>query len=752
VASWVAFSGPAWARGDDRSGQEIYRRLCVSCHGPRGEGTKEHPEPLVGDRPLEKLAAYIDKKMPEDAPGKCTGEDAKKVAEFIFNAFYSRAAQARNHPPRIELSRLTVRQFQGTVGDLVSSFAEPVRLDERRGLRGEYFNAARRARDDKRVLDRIDPTLDFEPERPLSSEKLTAEDWSVRWTGSLLPPESGDFEIILQSQNGIRFWLNDLTQPLVDAGVRSGNEKVLSHRGMVKLVGGRGYPLRLELQKAKNEKSVSLVLKWKRPRHVEELIPASGLSPVIFPESVVIQTPFPPDDRSMGFERGTSISRAWDESVTYAALEVAAYLGSRMEKLAGGKPEGAEGRNRIREKARLFAERAFRRPLSPEELAFYVDRPLGSTPDLELGLKKVVLVVLKSPRFLYLDLGPSEAPAYAVAARLSFGLWDSLPDRELLEAARSGALGSPEGVSRQIERMMPDPRTQAKMREFYYQWLQLDRLHEVSKDAKHVAEFTDEVASDLRTSLELFLDEVTWSEESDFRKLLLADGVPLNGRLARVYGADLPSEAPFQSVSLGPEKQSGILTHPLLMAGFAYDSTSSPIHRGLFVARSLLGKRLRPPPEAVTPLSPDLHPDLTTRERIALQTRAQACQSCHEMINPLGFALEHYDAVGRFRETEKSRPIDASGSYRTATGEVLQFNGARELGAFLAGSEETQAAFVEHLFQHFIKQAVRAYGADRPEILRQNFVKNGYSIRKLLADIILSTAFPAGPLSKEKHP
>jgi hypothetical protein len=288
--------------------------------------------------------------------------------------------------------------------------------------------------------------------------------------------------------------------------------------------------------------------------------------------------------------------------------------------------------------------------------------------------------------------------------------------------------------------MIPDLRTEAKVRDFYRQWLQLDRLHELSKDRRRFPEFDDAVVSDLRTSLDLFLEDVTWSEASDFRQLLLAESVYLNGRLARLYGADLPADAPFQKSPVGPPKPAGILTHPLLLAGLAYDAASSPIHRGVFVARSLLGKRLRTPPEAVTPLPAELHPELTTRERVALQTRPQSCQTCHATVNPLGFALEHYDAVGRFRETENGRPIDASGSYGALGGEAVQFKGARELAEFLAKNEETHAAFVQHLFHYVVKQPVRAYGVDRPEILRNDFARGGYNIRRLLAQVVATSA------------
>ncbi|HEY8505714.1 MAG TPA: DUF1588 domain-containing protein, partial [Gemmataceae bacterium] len=227
---------------------------------------------------------------------------------------------------------------------------------------------------------------------------------------------------------------------------------------------------------------------------------------------------------------------------------------------------------------------------------------------------------------------------------------------------------------------------------------------------------------------------------SDFRQLFLADTLYLNGRLARLYGADLPPDAPFTKVPLGPGERAGVLSHPYLLAAFAYTETSSPIHRGVFLARSVLGRPLRPPPEAFSPLAPDLHPDLTTRERVALQTRPQACMSCHGMINPLGFTLERFDAIGRYREEENGKPIDASGTYQTLAGETVKFGGARDLAAFLADSPEVHEAFTAQLFHYLVKQPVHAYGPDTLAKLRESFARNGFSVRKLMVEIMAETA------------
>jgi hypothetical protein len=215
----------------------------------------------------------------------------------------------------------------------------------------------------------------------------------------------------------------------------------------------------------------------------------------------------------------------------------------------------------------------------------------------------------------------------------------------------------------------------------------------------------------------------------------------LNERLAKFYSSDSPTDRMFQKVAFEPDVRSGILSHPFLMSGFAYHNLSSPIHRGVFISRSILGRSLKPPAEAITPVPPDLHPALTTRERVALQTNPVACRSCHEMINPLGFALENFDAAGRFRKKEHNKDIDPAGSYLQQTGELAKFSGAKELGEFLANSDEVHLAFVEQLFQHVVKQPIQAYGPGQKEKLRDLFARSDFNINALLAEIATVSAF-----------
>jgi cytochrome c553 len=739
----------------DRNGEQVYRQMCASCHGPNGEGTvEEYPRALTGDRSVAQLSKLIAKTMPADEPGTCTGPDAEKVAAYIHEAFYSRTAQERNKPARIELSRLTVRQYRNAVADLIGSFRKPAPpWGERHGLQAEYYRGRQFRGGDPDIV-RVDPTVqfDFGVDTPDPAKLKDHSQFSIRWEGSVLAPESGEYEFIVKTEHAMRLWVNDLRKPLVDGTVQSGKDT--EYHVTIPLLGGRAYPIKLEFSKGTGETDeqkkkknkpkpfvhASVSLEWKPPQRAAEIIPERNLSPETFPETYVATAAFPPDDRSTGFERGTSVSKAWDQATTEAAIETVDYVSARLAKLSGIDDGDGDRAAKLREFCRTFAERAFRRPLTDEQKRLVVDRQFEEARDPVTAVKRSLLLTLKSPYFLYREITPGAPDSYDVASRLSFGLWDSIPDQALLDAAAAGKLGTRDEVAKQAERMLADLRIRSKLRDFFFQWLKVEQPPDVSKDPEKYPGFDAAVLSDLRTSLELSVEDAVWGESSDFRQLLLADYLYLNGRLAKYYGAILPADVAFKKVYLEPRERAGVLSHPYLMATFAYTSASSPIHRGVFVARSVLGRALKPPPEAAAPLAPDLHPSLTTRERVALQTNPVACQTCHNMINPLGYPLERFDAVGRFRDEEKARPIDATGTYQTVTGGTASFNGARDFAAFLAGSPETHAAIVEQVFHHLVKQPIRAYGPKTADDLRAFFAGHGHSIRKLAVEIMAATA------------
>ncbi len=732
---WVSQTPGAERR---EPGRDIYRQHCARCHGKGGEGVKgKYDDALHGDWSVEKLTRYIARNMPEDKPGTCTGADAEAVARFINDAFYSREARARNQPPRVELVRLTNRQYVTTVADLLKSLTgADAAPGSERGLRGSYPG---RGRGDRKGLERVDREVDFdflaegaEPQAGLTNG------FSAHWRGSMIAEEPGEYEFVLKTPNGARLWVNDEQEPLIDAGVSSG--KVGEHKATLRLLGGRTYPVRLEWFKAPKDKAASVSLQWKPPHGAQEPIPARCLTPARSTATFVLTTPFPPDDSSVGYERGVSVSKAWDEAATQAAIEVANFVVKHLDRFAGTKPASTNRLAKAQAFCDEFVAAAWRRPITPEQKRVYVAAQFKGAKQPEDAVKRVVLLALKSPRFLYLGLDGGAPDDFDVAARLSFGLWDSAPDRELMKAAGQGALRTREQVSAEARRLLGDARARGKMQYFLQHWLQIDHVENLSKDDKLFPGFTPEIIADLRTSLNLFLDDVVWSASSDYRRLLLEDDLFVNNRLAKFYGVNTNATDDFIKVSLDPKERSGVVTHPYLLAAFSYQKSSSPIHRGVFLTRNIVGRALKPPPMAVAFKDADFAPNLTMREKVEELTRSQACQGCHSVINPLGFSLEHYDAVGRFRTEEGRRPINAASDYVTDEGRTVRLTGARDVAQFAVGSEHAQEGFIEQLFHQVVKQPLRAYGADAQDRLRQSFVASGFNIQKLLVDIVTLSA------------
>ena len=478
-------------------------------------------------------------------------------------------------------------------------------------------------------------------------------------------------------------------------------------------------------------------LLWEPPHGTLQTIPQRVLSPEFAVESFVCTTPFPPDDRSYGWERGTTISQAWEEATTAAAIEAANYVDAHLSELTGAKGSS----KKLAGFATEFAKRAFRQQLTPKMQQTYVTQHFEAIEEPDLALRRAVLMILMSPRFLYREVA-AEPTQYDVASRLAFTLWDSQPDEVLVFAAENGELETKDQVREQAERMLGDMRARSKLHELLT-WLDIDSHVDLTKNPERFPEFDAETIADLRTSLEVFLDEVVWSEESDYRRLFLADEVFLNKRLAQFTGeAELvDSEAideEFSKAKLDEGRRAGVLTHPYVLARFAHPEDTSPILRGVFLVRRVLGQALKPPPEAVPPLAARLHPELTTRERVTLQTKPASCMTCHHLINPLGFTLERFDAVGRYRDNEDDKAIDDVGVYQAREGVAVTLAGARALAEYLASSEEVHNAFVQQLFHYLVQQSIQAYGPEMQQKLLLGFVKENYNIRKLVIEIAVA--------------
>lgn len=741
-------------------GKAIYEKLCLECHGADGtpaEGVDS--DPLVGSRNIESLAGRIERTMPEDEEDLCVGEDARLVAEYIYHAFYSEKAQLRKNPIYPDVSRLTGPQFENSVTDLIGSFRNTgyPPMMEKRGLKGRYTLDDRKKAGNndfkKEKFERADPVIRFDygsglPALPEGMETQLTQ-FRIEWTGSIFVKETGVYEFTLRTRNGAKLYVNEPNPnmtPTIDAWVAPDNE-IREKSGSVRLLGGRRYFVRLEFFKYQEEKAL-IELLWKEPHGVREVVPSRVLDPDWNNPEFVASKGLPADDRSYGYERGSSVSRVWLDAVNTIAFEAADHVQHYLDDLTKSKPNSGDRAKKLRDFAAEFAARGFRRPLKPEERKHFVDARFDAAESPEDAVRQVVLRTLTSPYFLYPGTSfDSPTGPWAKASSLALTIWDSVPNKRLREFAQNGKLNNPGELEKQAWHMLWDGRARHKMAGFFEHWLELSKAQDIAKDSKLYPEYSDAMLADLRKSLLLFVDDMVWNEgPADYKKLLLSDTLFLNERLGKIYGKpDL--KGGFQKVTFPNQGRTGVITHPYLLTAFAYHNNTSPIHRGVFLTRNIVGLTLKPPPEAIEFKDNEFPPNLTMREKVTELTRAKACMACHSMINPLGFSLEHYDAIGRWRAKEGKNPINDDGILETDGGDKIEIKGPRDVAEYAANSPEAHSAFVRQLFHHLVKQPILAYGVDTPEQLEEHFRHMGFDIRALMVKIALTSTQPLVPES-----
>ncbi len=800
---------------------KLYEQKCASCHGADGQGvTGVYESALAGTRSVEELAGLIERTMPEDDPDDCVGAEAVAMAQYIYDTFYSAEARQRlgiEAPLRLELMRLTVPQFRNSVADLLAHFtpgpaetrarlaaveserrrprgggrrgpAEVVAKPIEAGIRGLYYGSEGMNKANQLALERVDEQIDFDFQAAAPVEGVPAEQFAIVWEGALSVPETGEYQFRVATPNGARLYVNYDPAPgigklrddsgtkgqtaLIDAWVSSGSLREESAR--LFLLGGRKYPIRLEFFKYK-EPTASIKLEWKPPHGIWSVLDRASLSTEELSRTFVVETPFPPDDRSQGFEQGRAVSPQWQVAVTGAAVATADEVVKRLPVLVGPAPKvdeegetdevaarvsaaNAARRAELQQFIADFARVAFRRPLAADEQTLLRERFFEDQTDPELAVRRAVVWVLCSPEFLYPELAWDEPETadqtpdpHTVAARLALSMWDSLPDQELMQAAEAGELTRPEQVQTQARRMLADPRACHKLHGFYGHWLELED-RDLAKDQQLFPQFDEAIIADLRRSLELFLDGVIWSEASDYRQLLTADYLLLSPRLRTLYQSaesqparsddsaetaaqEQPAAAAFEKVVFAPHERSGVMTHPYLLSALAYHNNSSPIHRGVFLSRKIVGRTLNPPPVATVFENDQFDPHLTMREKVTQLTRHSNCMSCHAVINPLGFAMEHYDAVGRWRTEENGKPLDTLSEYTSESGESLQLANARQVAELALASPAAQRAFIAQIAQHWTKQFPAAYGPETIERLAAAFETEQFHVQNLLVRI-----------------
>jgi hypothetical protein len=405
-----------------------------------------------------------------------------------------------------------------------------------------------------------------------------------------------------------------------------------------------------------------------------------------------------------------------------------------------------------------FGLKAFRRPLLADERAMLLALFEAGRLDAGFadGVQRVVTAVLQSPQLLYhLELGVAPAGSaevvpldqYVLGSRLSYFLWDSTPDDELLRAAGAGELSSPEALRAQAKRLLDDPRAAETMANFHQQWLGTDRLADLEKDAEAYPGFSTELRDAMIQETSRFADHVIRVGDGLLDSLFTSSLSFLDAPLAKLYGVTLPQgHDPTQPFQLDPTQRSGILTQAGVLAVHSHANQGSPIRRGKMVRENLFCQPLSPPPPDadVTPPEPD--PNASTRERFEQHRADPQCAGCHGLIDPLGFGFENYDGIGAFRTMEAGKPIDASGQI-TGTDIDGGFVGAAELSKKLATSPQVRACLAQHWFNYALGRTKGDADACSMNALAQAFAQSN-NIRDLLQALVTTDAFRYGRFDK----
>lgn len=430
--------------------------------------------------------------------------------------------------------------------------------------------------------------------------------------------------------------------------------------------------------------------------------------------------------------------------------------------------DGAGTEECAKEYLDTFAARAFRRPLTDEETSwlFTVYLTAKKTNSFAQSIDQLTLVILQAPQLFYIaeeGLPESSLPGglrrltgYERASRLSYLLWDSMPDAALTAAAKSGALDTKEGVAEQARRMLDDARARVTLRHFVVdEWLGLagSRTHvgieDMVKDPAVFPEDSPALRVGMRADVEQLVDKVV-ADGGSLKSLFTSTDAYVNAPLAKVYGVTGPTGSASSWVKLDPAQRSGILTRASFLAVYSNPAVKSPIRRGAQLVKHLLCMEIGDPPPTVnpTPIVAEPGKRQTIRQSVTAKTTSDpTCAGCHNIINPAGFAFEHYDGLGAWEQLEAGK--DATGTYSLVidwTGELRgtdvggTLKGAVELSQRLAESRTLKDCLVSRWFRKvFARTPAESEAASVLEV-QTNFAKSD-DLKQLVLGIVQSPAF-----------
>lgn len=404
-----------------------------------------------------------------------------------------------------------------------------------------------------------------------------------------------------------------------------------------------------------------------------------------------------------------------------------------------------------------FASRAWRRPVTSSEITALLavaDTVSADLSDPAQGVKFALAAVLQSPSFLFrVEIGEKSPLGYRytnweMASRLSFLLWDAPPDDDLRQAAAKGELTSADNVRLHAQRMLDDPRARASLTRFFRDFMNLGKLNALDKQPDKFPQLTATLGPSMRIELERMFEENVFEKQGDFRELFTTRDTYVNEDLARVYGIEGITGPDWTPVTLPDDgTRAGILTTPGFLALNAHKTQTSPTHRGRFVRLNLLCQDIPPPPPGINTTLPEPDPNkpTTLRQRLDAHRTSPECAGCHGKMDPIGFAFEHYDAIGAYRDTDESNlPIDSvSDIDGAAVGDAL------DVGELVAALPEAGACIARRFYEH-AGAHLAATGDDRSvEQVVSHFVGSNYTFKELVIALVSNDGYrfagvPAG--------
>lgn len=459
---------------------------------------------------------------------------------------------------------------------------------------------------------------------------------------------------------------------------------------------------------------------------------------------------FPPDDTAYGFDNVASALSMTDVTLSYyidTAKKLAAEALSPAKRSSVVSCDLATGKEAcVSESLNAFLPKAWRRPVQPDEVTrlvalYTANKTDGATDDEAFG--RVLQAALLTPSFLFRIernsgvAGVRALDGYELASRLSYFLWSSMPDSELSGAAANGALSDNAGLAAQVARLLADGRAATLAQNFGSQWLTLRSLENVHPDAMVYGSFDDALRDAMREETMRFFADIAAGKRalSDF--LTTSSGY-VNDRLAQHYGMPAVGSATPTFTTL-PAQRGGLLSQASILTVLAHPKESAPVLRGKWILNQLLCRELPPPPPNV-PQEPAGATGQSRRERLAAHRVDPTCKSCHDMMDPLGLALENYDGIGQFRTTDGGVPIDPSGTLADGT----SFKTPQDLAAVIAKDPALPRCVARHLFTYGLGRSLRAdsdFDAAMLDAATQSFTSSGQLLPKLIEAVVMSDVF-----------